>query len=85
MSCVPGIPGVRESRDPWVHRVLRDYLEIMDLKDPWVQVGARVMQVLLESRAPQAPRDHSDPRVKLERRVIQVIKVPRVPREIQDR
>ena len=37
-------------------------------------------QVLLELKAPRAPRDHKDPRVKLEQRVIQVLEVPNVPR-----
>ena len=67
-------PAFLESRDP---RVQRDYLEIMDLKDPRVHVDTKVNQVLLELKAPLAPRDHKDPQVKLEQRVIQVLKVQR--------
>ena len=71
-----------ESRDS---RVQRDHLEIMDLKDPRVHVDTKVKQVLLELKAPLAPRDHKDPRVKLERRVIQVLEVPKVQRGFRDR
>ena len=67
-------PASLESRDP---RVQRDYLEIMDLKDPEVRVDTKVNQVLLELKAPLAPRDHKDPQVKLEQRVIQVLEVQR--------
>ena len=75
-------PAFLESRDP---RDQRDYLEIMDLKDPKVDVDTKVKQVLLELKAPVAPRDHKDPRVKLERRVIQVLEVPKVQRGFRDR
>ena len=67
-------PASLESRDP---RVQRDYLEIMDLKDSEVPVDTKVKQVLLELKAPLAPRDHKDPQVKLEQRVIQVLEVLR--------
>ena len=75
-------PASLESRDP---RVQRDYLEIMDLKDSKVDVDTKVKQVLLELKAPLAPRDHKDPRVKLERRVIQVLEVPKVQKGFRDR
>ena len=75
-------PASLESRDP---RDQRDYLEIMDLKDPKVDVDTKVKQVLLELKAPLAPRDHKDPRVKLEERVIQVLEVPKVQRGFRDR
>ena len=75
-------PASLESRDP---RDQRDYLEIMDLKDPKVHVDTKVNQVLLELKAPLAPRDHKDPRVKLEQRVIQVLEVPKVQRGFRDR
>ena len=74
-----------ESRDPRVQRVLRDYLVIMDFMDQGVHVDAKVKQVLLELKAPLAPRDHRDPRVKLERRLIRVLEVPQVPRGFRDR
>ena len=74
-----------ESQDPRVQRVLRDHLEIMDLMDQGVHVDTKVKQVLLELKAPVAPRDHKDPRVKLERRVIRVLEVPQVPRGFRDR
>ena len=44
-----------------------------------------VKQVLLELKAPVAPRDHKAPRVMLERRVIRVLEVPQVPRGFRDR
>ena len=72
-------PASLESRDP------RDYLEIMDLKDPKVDVDTKVKQVLLELKAPLALRDHKDPRVKLEQRVIQVLEDPKVQRGFRDR
>ena len=75
-------PASLESRDP---RVQRDYLEIMDLKDKRVHVDTKVNQVLLELKAPLAPRDHKDPREKLEQRVIQVLEVPKVQRGFRDR
>ena len=75
-------PASLESRDL---RVQRDYLEIMDLKDKRVHVDTKVNQVLLELKAPLAPRDHKDPREKLEQRVIQVLEVPKVQRGFRDR
>ena len=50
-----------------------------------------MIQVLVESKVPQAPRDLKDPQVPLvplETKVLQVIveiKVPQVPRVLQDR
>ena len=70
-------PASLESRDP---RVQRDHLEIMDLKDPRVHVDTKVKQVLLELKAPLAPKDHKDPWEKLEERVIQAPEVPKVQR-----
>ena len=78
-------PASLESRDPRVQRVLRDHLEIMDLMDQGVHVDTKVKQVLLELKAPVAPRDHKAPRVKLERLVIRVLEVPQVPRGVRDR
>ena len=75
-------PASLESRDP---RVQRDYLEIMDLKDKRVHVDTKVNQVLLELKAPLAPRDHKDPREKLEQRVIQALEVPKVQKGFRDR
>ena len=77
-------PASPKSRNPRVQRVLRDHLEIMNLKDQGVHVDTKVKQVLLEHKVPLAPRDHKDPREKLERRVIQVLEVPRVPRGFRD-
>ena len=57
----------------------------MDLMDQGVHVDTKVKQVLLELKAPVAPRDHKDPRVKLERRVTRVLEVPQVPRGLLDR
>ena len=74
-----------ESRDPRVQRILRDHLEIMDLMDQGVHVDTEVKQILLELKAPVAPRDHKYPRVKLKRRVIRVLEVPQVPRGFWDR
>ena len=74
-----------ESRDPRVQRILRDHLEIMDLMDQGVHVDTKVKQILLELKAPVAPRDHKYPRVKLKRRVIRVLEVPRVPRGFRNR
>ena len=48
-------------------------------------MDTKVKQVLLELKAPVAPRDHKDPRVKLEQRVIQVLEVPKVQRGFRDR
>ena len=48
-------------------------------------MDTKVKQVLLELKAPVAPRDHKDPRVKLERRVTRVLEVPQVPRGLLDR
>ena len=57
----------------------------MDLMDQGVHVDTKVKQVLLELKAPVAPRDHKAPQVKLERRVIRVLEVPQVPRGFRDR
>ena len=77
--------------------------ELKDLQAQQVHVGTkvkqvqlvpletRVIQVLVESKVPLAPRDLKDPQVQLvpmETRVIQVlveVKVPQVPRVLQDR
>ena len=77
--------------------------ELKDLQARQVHVGTkvkqvqlvpletRVIQVLVESKAPLGPRDLKDPQVQLvppETRVIQVLvedKVPQVPRGIRER
>ena len=76
--------------------------ELKDLQAQQVHVGTkvkqvqlvpletRVIQVLVESKVPLAPKDLKDPQVQLvplETRVIQVlveVKVPQVPRVLQD-
>ena len=56
-----------------------------------VPLETKVIQVLVESKVPLAPRDLKEPQVQLvpmETRVIQVlveVKVPQVPRVLQDR
>ena len=68
----------QEALDPWDQQELR------------VHPVARVMQVLVEAKALQVPRDHKDPRdlpVHLARKAKQVIveaKVPKVPRDLKD-
>ena len=69
------LPASLESQNPRVKRVLRNHLEIMNLKDQGVNVGCKGQAVLLELKTPLAPSDQRDPRVKLERRVIQVLEV----------
>ena len=70
-------------------QVLRDHQAIMDLKDPWAHEETRVMKVLVENKASQAPREVQDPQVQqahLETRAMQVLveaKVPQALRELQ--
>ena len=62
----------------------------MGTKVQLVPLETRVIQVLVESKVPLAPRDLKDPQVQLvpmETRLIQVlveVKVPQVPRVLQD-
>ena len=92
--------AMKEPVEDWDHQASK---ELKDLQAQQVHVGTevkqvqlvpletRVIQVLVESKVPLAPRDLKDRQVQLvpmETRVIQVlveVKVPQVPRVLQDR
>ena len=92
--------AMKELVEDWEQQASK---ELKDLQARQVHVGAkvkqvqlvpletRVIQVLVESKVPLAPKDLKDPQVQLvplETRVIQVlveVKVPQVPRVLQDR
>ena len=82
-------PASQEALDPRDQQVSRDHLQARQVQ--LVPLETRVIQVLVESKVPLAPRDLKDPQVQLvplETRVIQVlveVKVPQVPRVLQDR
>ena len=91
-------PASQEALDLRDQQVSRDHLQARQVhvgtkvkQVQLVPLETRVIQVLVESKVPLAPRDLKDPLVQLvplETRVIQVlveVKVPQVPRVLQDR
>ena len=88
----------QEALDPWDQQVSGDHLQAQQVhvgtkvkQVQLVPLETRVIQVLVESKVPLAPKDLKDPQVQLvplETRLIQVlveVKVIKVPRVLQDR
>ena len=97
VSVHQGFPASQEALDPRDQQVSRDHLQARQVhvgtkvkQVQLVPLETRVIQVLVESKVPLAPRDLKDPQVQLvplETRVIQVlveVKVLQVPRVLQD-